>query len=196
MIFLKKEKLKHLVLIGVAVCLIGIGYLNYDYDSTLEVASMNDQADESSIGDVELVNSNVVKADIVPNDEPVTTETNTKVATTDEYFSATRLERETMYSQMLATYQKMVDSSEITNEQKAVAIQEISNITNLKNAIMIAENLIKNKNFEDVVILVSNHTASVIVKTSKLSPEQIAQIQNIVCRELGIQSENINISQK
>ncbi len=152
-------------------------------------------------GDVQLVNSNAVKADIVPNEEGENTEsgvasTNSDTSNTDDYFSATRLERETMYSQMLATYQKMVDSTEITNEQKAIAIQEINHITNLKNAIMIAENLIKNKNLEDVVILVSNNTASVIVKTSNLSADQIAQVQNIVCRELDIKSENINISQK
>lgn len=137
----------------------------------------------------------MIKEGIVPNDDTQTTTTNSD-ANADEYFSSTRLEREKMYSQMLETYQKMVDSNEITNDQKAIAIQEINNITNLKNAIMIAENLIKNKNFEDVVILVSNDNASVIVKSSNLTPEQIAQIQNIVCRELNIKSENINISQK
>ena len=142
-------------------------------------------------GDVELVNGNAVKDSIVPNEEETVTPTNR-----DEYFSATRLERETMYSQMLATYQKMVDSTEITNEQKAIAIQEINRITKLKNAIMVAENLIKNKNLEDVVILVSNQNASVILQTNHLTPEQIAQVQNIVCRELEISSENINISQK
>ena len=134
----------------------------------------------------------------MPNDDTASTEvasTNT-AETQDEYFSSTRIQRESMYSQMLETYQKMVDSTEITNDQKAIAIQEINNITTMKNAIMIAENLIKNKNFEDVVILVSNNTASVVVKTSTLSTEQIAQIQNIVCRELDIKSENINISQK
>ena len=134
----------------------------------------------------------------MPNDDTASTEVaSTNIAETqDEYFSSTRIQRESMYSQMLETYQKMVDSTEITNDQKAIAIQEINNITTMKNAIMIAENLIKNKNFEDVVILVSNNTASVVVKTSTLSTEQIAQIQNIVCRELDIKSENINISQK
>ena len=149
-------------------------------------------------GDVELVNANALKEEIVPNDDTASTEVaSTNIAETqDEYFSSTRIQRESMYSQMLETYQKMVDSTEITNDQKAIAIQEINNITTMKNAIMIAENLIKNKNFEDVVILVSNNTASVVVKTSTLSTEQIAQIQNIVCRELDIKSENINISQK
>ena len=148
-------------------------------------------------GDVQLVNGNAVKSDIVPNDEEQTTVANSSTnSNKDDYFSATRLERETMYSQMLETYQKIVDSSEITNDQKAIAIQEINDITNLKNAIMIAENLIKNKNFEDVVILVSNGSASVVVKSSNLNPDQIAQIQNIVCRELEMKSENITISQK
>lgn len=192
---MRKENLKHIILIVMAVVLIGIGYLNYDYNPTIEVASLENQVDESTLGHAQLVNANTVKEGIVPNDDMQTTATNSDQSR-DEYFSSTRLEREKMYSQMLETYQKMVDSSEITNDQKAIAIQEINNITAMKNAIMIAENLIKNKNFEDVVILVSNDNASVIVKSSNLSAEPIAQIQNIVCRELNLKSENINISQK
>ena len=192
---MKKEKIKHIVLILMAVCLIGFGYLNYDYEPTIEVATTQNATNEASLGDVQLVNGNAVKEGIVPNDDQQTQQTNSKTSI-DEYFSATRIERDTMYSQMLETYQKMVDSNEISNDQKAIAIQEINNITNCKNAIMIAENLIKNKNFEDVVILVSNNNASVIVKSSSLNPDQIAQIQNIVCRELNLQSQNITISQK
>ena len=146
-------------------------------------------------GDAQLVNANTVKADLVPNDDTQSTTVAINQAA-DEYFTATRLERETMYSQMLETYQKIVDSKEITNDQKAIALQEINNITTMKNSIMIAENLIKNKNFEDVVILVSNQMASVVVKCSNLNPDQIAKIQNIVCRELNLSLENINISQK
>lgn len=190
---MKKEKIKHIVLVVLAVGLIGVGYMNYDYDPTIEVASIENQVDESTLGDVEFVNANTVKADIVPNEE---IQTNSSDLATDEYFTSTRLEREKMYSEMLETYQKMIDSTNITNDQKAIAIQEINNITTTKNAIMIAENLIKNKNFQDVVILVSNQNASVIIKSSSLNPDQIAQIQNIVCRELGIKLENINISQK
>lgn len=192
---MKKENFKHIVLVMTAVILIGVGYLNYDYEPTLEVASTNNEAYESTLGDVELVNANAVKADIVPNDDTETTVTNIDTQA-DEYFSATRLQRETMYSQMLENYQKIVDSNEISNDQKGIAIQEIANITKQKNAIMIAENLIKNKDFQDVVILVSNGSASVIVKSSSLNPDKIAQIQNIVCRELEIEPQNINISQK
>ena len=189
-----KEKLKHIVLIVLAVSLIGIGYLNYDYNDTLEVASTENNNDESTLGDVELVSSNAVKEDIVPNDEQMTSANTDTDA--DEYFSKSRLDRESMCSQMLETYQKIIDSDEITNDQKAIAISEINNITKMKNSIMIAENLIKNKNFEDVVILVSNNTASVVVKSDGLSTEQISQIQNIVTRELEIDTDNINITKK
>ena len=114
----------------------------------------------------------------------------------ETYFIETRLQRDTMYSEMIETYQKMLESAEIHENQKAIATQEISNITNRKNGIMISENLIKNKGFEEVVILVNNGSASVIVKSSLLNQEQIAKIQNIVSRELNIEVQNINISNK
>lgn len=194
---MKKEKLKHMILIVIAITLIGIGYLNYDYENTLEVASIDNAVDESNIGDAQLVNANVTQEAIVPNEESEIAVTNSETQENqDEYFSKTKLDRETMYSQMLETYQKMVDSKEITNDQKSIAIQEINNITNQKNAIMIAENLIKNKGFEEVVILISNNNASVIVKSNNLTQEQIAQIQNIISRELNLKFENINITQK
>lgn len=193
-----KERVKHVALILLAVSLIGIGFMNYDYGDTIEVASIEniseENRDESNLGDVALVNSNVVDEKLVPNDEQ--TKLTNSSNDSDEYFSSTRLERETMYSEMLETYQKIVNSKEITNEQKAIAISEIDKITKIKNGIMIAENLIKNKNFEDVVILESNGTASVIVKTGQLTEEQVSQLQNIVTRELEIGAENINISKK
>ena len=61
---------------------------------------------------------------------------------------------------------------------------------------MIAENLIKAKGFENVIIFSNENSVSVIVKTEALEPEKIAQIQNIVSRELEIGAELINISKK
>lgn len=46
---MKKENIKHIILVIVAVALIGIGYLNYDYEPTIEVASMENQIDENTL---------------------------------------------------------------------------------------------------------------------------------------------------
>ena len=122
-------------------------------------------------------------------------ETNAQVQE-DTYFTTSKLERENMYSQMLESYQQMYNNSETSAEQKTSAISEISNINKIKNAIMIAENLLSAKGFEKVVIFVNDNSVSVIVGVEKLEQEQIAQIQNIVSRELNVDAGVIHISTK
>ena len=61
---------------------------------------------------------------------------------------------------------------------------------------MISENLIKNKGFEDIIIFVNGNSVNVVIKAKDLEKEQIAQIQNIVMRELEEDIENIHISCK
>ena len=54
----------------------------------------------------------------------------------DNYFEETKLERDRMYSEMIETYQKLIDTQETPEDQKAIAAQEISNITKTKNGII------------------------------------------------------------
>ena len=61
---------------------------------------------------------------------------------------------------------------------------------------MIAENLIKTKGFQDVVIFVNGQSISVILQGDELKQEEIAQVQNIVAREMKAEIENIHISNK
>lgn len=114
----------------------------------------------------------------------------------EDYFTSSKLQRENMYSQMLETYQKILENTAIPETQKSISSQEIANINNKKNAIMIAENLIKTKGFEDAVIFVNDESVSVVVKSEKLEQNQIAQIQNIISRELTTEISNIHISTK
>ena len=122
--------------------------------------------------------------------------TNSNVQKTDtNYFTQTRLERETMYSQMLEAYQKILENESIPADQKSIASNEIKNINDRKNAISIVENLIKTKGFEDAVLLINDNNVNVMVKSKEnLKTEQVAQITNIVSRELKAEIENIHIS--
>ena len=123
-------------------------------------------------------------------------ETNTQTITTDEYFTNSRLERNTMYSQQVANYQEILSNTNISETQKQTAQEEITRINNEQNAIMIAENLIKTKGIEDLVIFVNGESINVIVKGSKLEKEEIAQIQNIITRELEADIGDIHIMNK
>ena len=61
---------------------------------------------------------------------------------------------------------------------------------------MISENLIKNKGFNDVIILVNNGTVSVVVKAYSLNQEQISKIQNIIESKLSVETQNITITNR
>lgn len=199
-----KEKAKQIFLSAIAISLMGVGYANYRLNSTIEVAS-RESSNEINLGDVELVSSNPVKEEyiegIVSNDALNENRTyneiqNYIIEDTTNYFEETRIQRDRMYSETIETYNKLIDSNQTPQEQKAIAAQEISNITSKKNSILIAENLIKNKGFDNVVILENNGNVSVIVKSRNLNQDQISKIQNIIERELNVDVSNINISNK
>ena len=141
---------------------------------------------ENNVGESDATANNVVEENIIDTNSVATDQT--------DYFINSKIDRDKMYSQMLEIYQNMLDNSNISSEQKAIAAQEITKINNQKNGIMIAENLIKTKGMEDVVIFVNLDSISVVVKANVLETEQIAQIQNIVTRELEVEISNIHIS--
>lgn len=118
------------------------------------------------------------------------------IKSSDDYFTNSRLTRDTMYSQMIENYQKILENESISTEQKAISQTEVKKINDLKNSIMICENLIKTKGVEDVVILVNDESINVIIKSNEMIAEQVAQVQNIVSREMKAKIENIHISNR
>lgn len=214
----RKEKMKilkrnQIIILVIALMLVSAGYLNYtaNQGNTIPTSGVEDSTQYAGIGDAKLVSSNgiveqneeavesntiVEQGDEVKENETVE-ETNTTVAKeTKEYFSSSRLNRETMYSQMIESYQKILENESIGEAQKTIAQTEIQNINNIKNKIMICENLIKTKGIEELVIFVNEKSISVVVKASELTQEQIAQIQNIIAREMQVEISDIHISNK
>ena len=111
------------------------------------------------------------------------------------YFTKIKLDREKMFSQMIDNYKSILENSSIADEQKKVASDEIKNINNNQNSITTIENLLKGKGFKDVVVLINDNSTNVIVKSDdELKKEQVAQIENIVSRELNIEIEKIHIT--
>ncbi len=202
---MKVIKRNQVVILVIALMLVTAGYLNFT-----ETAKKNNTIPTSgnnveTMGDATFVSSNA----LVSNEEEKTnvienTTTNNEIVDTNakaedstkEYFTSSKLQRDTMYSQMIESYQKMLDSTTVSSEQKAIAQNEITKINGTKNAIMITENLIKTKGFEDVIILVNDASINVILSAKELKAEEVAQVQNIVSREMKAEIENIHISYK
>ena len=164
------------------------------------IVSENQEGISNGIANIEKDNTTNTENNNVTNEgknQNNILETSTKVSNSDEnYFSTSKLERDTMYSQMLETYENILNSSNSLETQKQSATEEIKKINDTKNSIMICENLIKTKGFEDSIIFVNGESISIVVKDNQLTAEKVAQIQNIISREMNAKVENIHISNK
>ena len=189
----KNIKSNQIILFVVALMLVSAGYLSYSMRGTPVSSNIVSENEVSSIGDARLVSSNNVIDSNSLNEVSVATSSSSS-SRTDDYFASSRLGRDTMYSQMIESYQNLLDNQNVSEEQKTVATQEITEINNTQNSIMICENLIKTKGISDVVIFVNDKSINVIVKADTLEQDTIAQIQNIIAREMNAEIENIHIS--
>ncbi len=210
-------KKNQIIIYTIALMLVVAGYLNYttnndSINSAMQTSSSEEELTQmANIGDAQLVSSNAVDENnntsdnniventtstqnIVSNDAVKTSTTNVK--NSNDYFTTSKLERDTMYSQMLETYEKVLNSSNSLETQKQSATDEITKINNTKNSIMICENLIQTKGFENSIIFVNGDSISVVIRADTLSKEQVAQVQNIISREMNAKVENIHISNK
>jgi len=218
---MKILKRNQLIVLVVSLMLITAGYLNFTTNQENVATSTIAERTDTAIGDAEFVSTvphnenNVEENAIVENNENAISngmsneqenlvETNateqkqeeSKKSENDYYFITSKLDRNTMYSETLETYQEMYNNANATAEQKQEALKKINSINNTKNAIMIAENLIIAKGFKNVVIFANEGSISVVIQADELKPEEVAQIQNIVSRELNVGAETIHISNK
>ena len=154
--------------------------------------------------DASQVNTNVIQEENITEqnnsngeqNEENTVTTNANSLSNTEYFTTSKLERDSMYSQMIETYEKILNSSNALETQKQSATEEITKINNTKNSIMICENLIGTKGFTNNVIFVNGDSITAIIGATELKQEEVAQIQNIIAREMNAGIENIHIAIK
>ena len=222
---MKLLKKNQVIIYAIVLMLMTAGYLNYTTNTnkkSVETAiqtESNDDTQLADIGDATLVNSNDVVTENNINVNNTTNSTNeaknennisnnntisennketaeTNSNNTNDYFLKSKLERDTMYSQMIETYEKILNSSTSLETQKQTATQEIQKINEMKNSIMICENLIQTKGFKNSILFVNGESISVIIGAEEIKQEEIAQIQNIIAREMKAKIENIHIATK
>lgn len=219
---MKLFKKNQIIIYVIVLMLMTAGYLNYTTNTekqSVETSMQMEASDDmqlAGIGDATLVSSNDIVTENTTNITNSISESNTtenvdsknEIATVEEatvetnsnnnndYFVRSKLERDTMYSQIIESYEKILNSTNSLETQKQSATQEIQKINEVKNKIMICENLIKTKGFENSIIFVNGESISVIIGAKEMKQEEIAQIQNIISREMKAEIENIHIATK
>lgn len=174
-----------------------VNSINHNMIETENVSDGND-LNENITNNIQVIDNinNETNDKISDKKDSEAIDTSNNVIEGDSYFANSRLERNTMYSQTIETYQKILDNSNVSEAQKKSAEKEITRLNNEQNGIMIAENLIKTKGIEDLVIFVNKNSINVIVKGKEPSKAKIAQMQNIITRELEADIADIHIMNK
>lgn len=218
---LKKFKKSEIAIYAISLMLVAAGYFNYStFNQKTEETYSEDVGNISeqyaNVGDAVLVSNNETENVTDENNtsaqntenntvaetntkttSPSSETTETKTENETDYYANAKLNRDKMYAEMISNYEKIINNQNASEAQKSIATQEITKINNTKNAIMISENLIGTKGFNNCVILVNDGSVNVVVNVQGgLNKENVAKLQNIVSRELKVEIDNIHITEK
>lgn len=105
-----------------------------------------------------------------------------------------RLAKEQIRAKNREVLQEMMDSANLSEEQKTQAVNSMIALTDAAEKEMSAEILLESKGFTNAVVSITGDTADVCVASESLSDAQCAQIIDIVQRKTGISPEKIVIT--
>ena len=111
----------------------------------------------------------------------------------EAYFASAQLSRKQARDQALAVLRTVVDSASADAVAREQASTDISRIATEIQCEANIETLIKSKGFEDCVAVISDGSASVIVRSDGLLPNELSQIKEIVYEQAGIDPVSIKI---
>lgn len=108
--------------------------------------------------------------------------------------SEAKVTREQTRSRNKEILMELINSTNITDEQKQNAIDEMVHMTDVAEKELAAETLLTAQGFDEVVVSINDSGADVVVSSAQVSDAQRAQIEDIVKRKTGIEAANITIT--
>lgn len=188
--FMRKPNLiigKKQIILASLTLVLGIAvYMNYVFSEVENELEAN--ADVSTDAGV-----NYGDARFVSTDGETAAEAADVDADAADYFAQARLSRMTSRDDAVQTLSAILGGGDLTDEENAAYTMEAVNLSQLSESESKIETLIKAQGFEDCVVYLDGSTASIVVRSAGLSPEQAAQIKDILLTEVTIPAENIRI---
>lgn len=114
----------------------------------------------------------------------------------DDYFAVSQINRQRARDEAIAVLQDVVDGAANLSDVQSDALSQISQIAADIEKEAAIESLVRGKGFSDCVAVISGGNVNVIVRSSALLPNEIAQIQEIVYETAGILPANVKIIEK
>lgn len=126
----------------------------------------------------------------------VTSDDLSEAANADAYFEEVRATINMDRNQVISMLTDVIEESKDGSAEKNNATQQKLKIIDYMNKEKVIENLIKNKGFEDALVLMTDNSVNVTVNKQEITQSDVAKICDIVIRETGRDASQIVIQSK
>lgn len=179
-----------LAFVSVALMLTVVGYINYRYNPERE----------QNLGQTVYVNG---KDSFTYENVSIYDETSDVInefanVKQDDSIAVFKYDRDNMYSELSENYSNIISNVNSSADQIKQYQEKLDELIQEKNLITMVENVIKSKGVSDIVIIpTSNGNMNVIIKSeNEIEDDMIAQIQQIIVDQLGVNANKLSITVK
>lgn len=110
------------------------------------------------------------------------------------YFISSKLDREQVRAKNKADLMDIINSQNVSEEDKKVAIDSMIKMTENAEKESSAEMLLEAKGFDGAVVFIVNDQVNVVVNATNLTDQQLAIIEDVVKGETDITVDKIHIN--
>ncbi len=169
---------KRQIILAALVLTLGVAvYLNWQFSAEGSLTDPVVDADASASSQEE----NYGSAQYVNGNDP------------DAYFAEAKVNRTKSRDEAAEMLSSLLQDATLTADQKTDLANQATELAKTIEIEGKIENLVKAKGFADCMCYYDGEKADVLVKTTGLEESQVAQINDIVVQETGLEMENIKI---
>ena len=117
----------------------------------------------------------------------------TSSATSANFYTTYRNERETTRTQEIQFYDSIIASATSSDEAKDEAELNKMNLIAQMEKELVTEGIIRGKGFTDAIVTSSSANVNVFVQSAELTSAEVAQITTVVTEQLGVEIDRIII---
>ena len=202
-------KKNQIMITALAIMIMVAGYLNFAGSKITDeeimsvstgsaaVATMFEIADEdidNIYGDIESMDSDLIIMEDFYDESLAESLASFISMPNTGLMSAAKMMKEQTRARSKETLMEIINNVNISEEQKADAVDSMINITNIAERETASEILLEAKGFRDVIVSITDTTVDVVVNDRDLTEAKRAQIEDIIIRKTGISPEMIIIS--
>ncbi len=209
-------KRNQVIVTALAVMVAVAGYLNFTEsrasEGTKTAMSLNEEGDamallddfsvlpdtdpsemaEGSMEDLDPITAEVAEASTTTGDGAAVFVNADENAGT--FFAEAKLDREQARAKQKDMLTEMMNNESIDGEQKAACADNMLELQQRIEKETAAEAMIESKGFKEAYVRIDDETVDVVVDKEELTEAEVAQIEDIVKRKTGFDTDKIRIS--